>query len=346
MTGHYRPAAKWRKSLLISDIDGTVVDMWDAWGQATRRAISRLAYTRNIPVEAVEQALATTSKEKNISLIDDLGYVILESSLAGQIDRSRAEKVTQAIGLAPEAVDDFILSRWWHDRDRYSILHKGVEPTLWAARESGARIVLYSDSPRTLVLHRLWVSGFHLDLVDAIYCRNDPPGMKLRGLPRPHPGSDEASYKELLNGRFMVFTHTVKKPSLECMHRILHDFEADPAETMMIGDHAVDVASARLVPGMTAVWDIDGARVSPATIAQYKRLNQWAHYGVGEESIRQRMLELELTPDLILDRRFDQLASFVHFMPQHKRHIWPAAAAVPELMIDPATFPLQYAAGG
>lgn len=343
MNGHYRPATKWRKSLLISDIDGTVVDMWDAWGQATRRAISRLAYTRNIPIEAVEQILAATSKEKNISLVDDLGYVIVESSLAGQIDRARAEKVTKAIGLAPEAVDDFILSRWWHDRDRYSILHKGVEPTLWSARENGARIVLYSDSPRTLVLHRLWVSGFHLDLVDAIYCRDDPPGMKLRGLPRPQPHSDEARYKEVLNGRFVVFTHTVKKPSLPCMQRILHDFEADPSEALMIGDHAVDVASARLIPGMGAVWDIDGARVSPATIAQYKRLNQWAHYGVGEESIKQRMDELGVAPDIILDRKFDQLVSFVNFIPQHKRHIWPASAAVPELMIDPDKIKLHYA---
>lgn len=343
MTGHYRPATKWRKSLLISDIDGTVVDMWDAWGQATRRAVSRLAYTRNIPIEEVEQILAATSKDKNISLVDDLGYVIVESPLAGQVDRARAEKVTKAIGLAPEAVDDFILSRWWHDRDRYSVLHKGVEPTLWSARENGARIVLYSDSPRTLVLHRLWVSGFHLDLVDAIYCRDDPPGMKLRGLPRPLPGSDEARYKEVLNGRFVVFTHTVKKPSLPCMQRILHDFEAEPSEALMIGDHAVDVASARLIPGMGAVWDIDGARVSPATIAQYKRLNQWAHYGVGEESIKQRMDELGVAPDIILDRKFDQLVSFVNFMPQHKRHIWPASAAVPELMIDPDKITLQYA---
>lgn len=346
MTGQYRPATKWRKSLLISDIDGTVVDMWDAWGQATRRAISRLAYTRNIAIEEVERILATTSKDKNISLIDDLGYVIIESPLAGQIDKARAEKVTKAIGLAPEAVDEFILSRWWHDRDRYSVLHKGVEPTLWAARENGARIVLYSDSPRTLVLHRLWVSGFHLDLVDAIYCRNDPPGMKLRGLPRPQAGSDEARYKELLNGRFVIFTHTVKKPSLECMQRILHDFDAEPSEVLMIGDHAVDVASARLVPGVTAVWDVDGARVSTATIDQYKRLNQWAHYGVGEAAIKARMDELGVSADLILDRRFDQLSSFVNFIPPHKHHVWPNSAAVPELMIDPTSYGLQYAAEG
>ncbi len=313
---------RWRKSLLISDIDGTVVDMWNAWAQATHRAISRIAYTRDISVTEVEQTLAATSREKGISLVDDLGFVITESPLAGKLDLNRAAKVTSVLGLAPENVDDFILRRWWHDRDRYSILHKGVEPTLWAARNQGARIVLYTDSPITLVLHRLWVSGFHLDLVDSVYCRNDPPGMKLKGLARPVPGSPEASYKNMLHGRFVVFTHEVKKPSLPCMQQILIDYKAEPEEALMIGDHAVDVASARLIPGITAVWDVDGARVTEATVAQYKRLNQWGHYGIGEESIATRMKELQVEPDLTLDRRFDELVQFVDFVPPHKTRQW------------------------
>lgn len=315
---------RWRKSLLISDIDGTVVDMWNAWAQATRRAISRIAYTRNLPIDDVEQILSQTSSSKNISLVDDLGYVLTESPLAGQIDLERAARVTKTIGLVPEHVDDFILRHWWHDRDRFSILHLGVEPTLWAARRNGARIVLYTDSPVTLVLHRLWVSGFHLDLVDAVYCRSDPPGMKLKGLERPAPDTPEASYKRMLHGRFSVFTHQVKKPSLPCMQQILSDFEADPDEALMIGDHAVDVASARLVPGVTAVWDVDGARVQDATVVQYKRLNQWGHYGIGEESIQQRMRELGVVPDLVLDRRFDQLTRYVDFTRPSQRRIWPA----------------------
>lgn len=313
---------RWRKSLLISDIDGTIVDMWNAWAQATHRAISRIAYTRSLPIEEVEQILAATSREKNISLVDDLGFVITESSLAGQLDMARAEKVARVLGLEPQNVDDFILRRWWHDRDRYSILHKGVEPTLWAARNQGARIVLYTDSPITLVLHRLWVSGFHLDLVDSVYCRNDPPGMKLKGLERPQPGSAEAGYKKMLHDRFVVFTHEVKKPSLPCMQQILIDYKADPEEALMIGDHAVDVASARIIPGITAVWDVDGARVTDATVTQYKRLNQWGHYGIGEEAILTRMKELQVEADLILDRRFDELMHFVDFVPPHKTRHW------------------------
>lgn len=303
-----------RKSLLISDIDGTVVDMWNAWAQATRRAISRIAYTRNISIAEVEQTLAGTSKEKGISLVDDLGFVITESPLAGRLDLERAGKVTRVIGLEPENVDDFILRRWWHDRDRYSILHHGVEPTLWAARRQGARIVLYTDSPITLVLHRLWVSGFHLDLVDSIYCRNDPPGMKLKGLARPRPGTAEAEYKKALQGRFVVFTHEVKKPSLPCMQQILIDFDAAPEDAVMIGDHAVDIASARMIAGITAVWDVDGARVQDGTIEQYKRLNQWGHYGIGEVSILQRLAELGVQPDITLDRRFDQLTKYIDFV--------------------------------
>lgn len=312
----------WRKSLLISDIDGTVVDMWNAWAQATRRAVSRIAYTRNISIEEVEHTLATTSREKNISLVDDLGFVITESPLAGQLDFERTAKVTKVIGLQPEQVDEFILQRWWHDRDRYSILHLGVEPTLWSARHNGARIVLYTDSPVTLVLHRLWVSGFHLDLVDAVYCRADPPGMKLKGLRRPEPGSAEANYKHMLHGRFVVFTHEVKKPNIACMKQILSDFEAEPTEALMIGDHAVDIASARTIEGVTAVWDVDGARVQDATVAQYKRLSQWGHYGIGEDAIAQRMKELGVEPDLTLDRRFDQLTRFVEFVPPHNVRQW------------------------
>jgi len=315
---------RWQKSLLISDIDGTVVDMWNAWAQATRRAISRIAYTRNLPIDEVERILSSTSKEKNISLVDDLGYVITESPLAGQLDMHRAEKVTSVIGLAPENVDDFILRRWWHDRDRYSVLHDGVEPTLWSARKQGAKIVLYTDSPITLVLHRLWVSGFHLDLVDSVYCRNDPPGMKLKGLERPIQGSDESNYKKLLHDRFVIFTHEVKKPSLPCMQQILIDYAAEPDEVLMIGDHAVDVASARTIPGITAVWDVDGARVEEGTVAQYKRLNQWGHYGIGEPAILQRMKELDVQPDLTLDRRFDQLTAFVDFVPPGKTRKWHA----------------------
>jgi phosphoglycolate phosphatase-like HAD superfamily hydrolase len=313
MTVQDRPATKLRKSLLISDIDGTVVDMWNAWAEATIRAISRLAYTRNIGVTEVEKTLAETSGRTGISLVDDLGAVIMASPLAGQIDRARAEKVTKAIGLQPDAVDEFILQRWWRDRDRFSVLHAGVEPTLWSARKEGARIVLYSDSPRTLVLHRLWVSGFHLDLVDAVYCREDPVGLELRGLQRPKPGSHEHQFKDMMHGRFVVFPASVKKPDLGCMKRILEDFAASPDEAVMIGDHAVDVASAHLIPGVTAVWDIDGARVIPRTVAQYKRLNQWGHYGIGEESIRQRMHDLGVTPDVTLDRRFDQLTDYIQF---------------------------------
>jgi len=311
-----------RKSLLISDIDGTVVDMWNAWAQATRRAISRIAYTRNISIDEVEQTLASTSKEKGISLVDDLGFVITESPLAGKLDMARAEKVTRVIGLEPKNVDDFILRRWWHDRDRYSILHHGVEETLWTARKQGTRIALYTDSPITLVLHRLWVSGFHLDLVDAIYCRNDPPGMKLKGLERPKPDTAEAEYKKTLHGRFVVFTHEVKKPSLPCMQQILIDFDAAPHDALMIGDHAVDIASARMIEGITAVWDVDGARVQDGTIEQYKRLNQWGHYGIGEVSILQRMKELDIQPDITLDRKFDQLTKFIEFVSPDQPRRW------------------------
>lgn len=310
---HYRPADKLRKTLLISDIDGTIVDMWNAWAQATRRAIGRIAYTRRLEVEAVEQILAATGRSKGISLVDDLGFVVMESPLAGQMDRQRAEKVTRAIGLPPDEVDTYILRQWWRDRDRFSVLHERVEPTLWTAREQGARIALYSDSPVTLVTHRLWVSGFHLSLVDAIYCRADPPGMQLRGLPRPDPESPEAQFKALMLGHCTLFPSHLKKPDPGAMQRILADFEAPPEDVVMIGDHAVDIASARLIPGITGVWDIDGARVDPLTIEQYKRLSQWDHYGIGEDSIRARMTELGVTPDLILDRTFDQLTSYVHF---------------------------------
>lgn len=313
MTISVRPSTLLAKSLLISDIDGTVVDMWNAWAQATRRAISRLAYTRNLPIEEIERILAATSREKNISLVDDLGFVIMESELAGQIDLDRARKVTATINIEPENVDEFILERWWYDRDRYSVMHFGVESSLWAARRAGAKIVLYTDSPITLVLHRLWVSGFHLDLVDAIYCRNDPAGMKLRGLKRPEPESAEAKFKEMLKSRFIVFDSNMKKPDLGCMALILNDFNAQPDEALMIGDHAVDIASARLIEGVTGVWDIDGARVSPATVIQYKRLNQWGHYGIGEEAIRQRMSEMGVVPDITLDRRVDELTHFISF---------------------------------
>ena len=313
MTISVRPSTLLAKSLLISDIDGTVVDMWNAWAQATRRAISRLAYTRNLPIEEIERILAATSKQKNISLVDDLGFVIMESELAGRLDLDRARKVTATISIEPENVDEFILERWWYDRDRYSVMHVGVETSLWAARQAGAKIVLYTDSPITLVLHRLWVSGFHLDLVDAIYCRDDPQGMKLRGLKRPEPDSAEAKFKEMLKSRFIVFDSKMKKPDLGCMSLILNDANAAPDEAVMIGDHAVDIASARLIEGVTGVWDIDGARVSPATVTQYKRLNQWGHYGIGEEAIRQRMNELGVVPDITLDRRVDELTHFISF---------------------------------
>lgn len=320
MVNGSRLKTRLKRSLLISDIDGTVVDMWDAWGQATRRAVSRLAYTRKMPIAEIEKILATTSSEKNISIVDDLGFVIAESPLAGvdSLDYARAEKVTSAIGLPPEEVDSFILERWWYDRDRYSVLHKGVEPTLWTARHQGAKIVLYTDSPCTLVLHRLWVSHFHLDLVDAIYCRADPKGMKLKGLKKPMPDSDEARFKQILHGRFVEFDSSVKKPSHPCMKQILDDFNTQPEQALMIGDHAVDVASARLFDGMAAIWDVDGARVSPATIAQYLRLSQWAHYAIGEEAIRKRMAELEVTPDITLDRRFDQLTDYIEFISSSK----------------------------
>ncbi len=312
---HSRSAEKLRKTLLISDIDGTIVDMWNAWAQATRRAIGRLAYTRRMEVEEVEQVLAATSRDKGISLVDDLGFVIMESPLADRLDSARVAKATQAIGVAADAVDTYILRQWWRDRDRFSVLHERVEPTLWAVREQGGRIVLYSDSPITLVAHRLWVSGFHLALVDAVYCRADPPGMQLRGLARPEPGSPEAQFKALLRGHCTLFPAHVKKPDRASMAQILSDFDTPPDAAIMIGDHAVDIASARLIPGITGVWDIDGARVDPQTIEQYKRLNQWGHYGIGEDSIRARMAELGVTPDLVLDRTFDQLTRYVDFTP-------------------------------
>lgn len=306
---------KIKKSLLVSDIDGTVVDMWNAWAIATRRAVSRLSYTRALPVAEVERILAETSRTKGISLVDDLGFVIMESPLAGAFDALRAEKVAHSLNVPPELIDEYILRQWWRDRDRFSVLHDAVEPTLWSARKAGARIVLYSDSPLTLVMHRLWASGFHLYLIDAVYCRADPQGMLLEGMPRPEHDSPEDQYYAILRQRCTVFPSTVKKPDRASMQRILDDFGATPQEVVMIGDHAVDIASAHIIPGVTGVWDIDGARVSDLTITQYKRLNQWGHYGIGEASVRQRMEELGLVPDIILDRKFDQLTDYITFVP-------------------------------
>ncbi len=305
---------RYKKSLLISDLDGTIVDMWNAWGQATRRAVSRIAYVRDMSVESVEKILVDTARTHNISLVDDLGQVVLDSPLLKKLSPQRVGKIQKLLGIGHEEIDHYILRQWWRDRDRFSTLHRGVESTLQNVRQQGAHIVIYSDSPITLVLHRLWVSGFHPDLVDRIYCRADQQGVLLRGLKHPDVGSHEHRFKILLMERSIIFSSAVKKPSLGCMNHILSDFSADPNEVVMIGDHAVDIASARLIEGITAVWDIDGARVSSGTIEQYKRLNQWEHYGIGEQSIRNKMLDLAVEPDIVLDRRFDQLTQFVEFV--------------------------------
>lgn len=237
---------------LVLDIDNTLFDWLDMWRTAFGAALD---------------VLSDQSTHSEEILLDRIRAL---HQLARTSERGFAEQDAEFLSVsseaargAGEAFEATCLSR--------TRAYPGVLETLQKLRRAGVRIVLHTDTPVVLAVHRVaalqlapFIDGAFATDHEAIVYRARPSlgGATIRRLEHP-------------------------KPSPAALETILFELGSRPEQTVYLGDSKThDIPMARAV-GVLAVFAEYGCRRTSADYDLLRRVSHWNDSEIAQE--RERM---------------------------------------------------------
>ncbi len=302
------------KSLIISDIDNTITNFFDMWGDSTAKAFDALAKSRNIPRAALE---ADVKKHSADASMHDIPTLIMTTPVLRPKSAAEREK------FADDDAD--IIHQWMKDRREGSKLYDGVLRTIKQAKAAGAKLAIYTDSVKSSTLLRLHHMGVDPGLIDKIYTQPDPhtPGDQSKGPPLPGK-SPFARFTERLRDKVVTLPPGTHKPNPQVMQSILDDFNVSAADAVMVGDNANDGAGGlgwtgkdgKRVdgPGVEFAWQAQGATLKESTLSLYDAIGDRPDYKLGRDAVAARMKELDVAPTVTLEGGFPDLPRHYAFV--------------------------------
>ncbi|MGW3100174.1 HAD family hydrolase [Streptomyces sp. NPDC001102] len=209
-----------RISLLITDLDNTLWDWFDAWHASFSAMLRRLSDMSNIPQHVLEQEIQTVHRRRGTS-----EYSYLLNELPSLLKKHPHAKPSD---VYDEAIH--ILNR---ERLRHTKLYVGVKETLQELHRRNVPVVAYTESVAFWSEWRIRRTGLD-GLINVMYSSPDhdfPSGVsaqQLRTLPPNAYGLRKTVHKHVPPGTL--------KPNTEILRSILADFSVSPTEAAYVGD--------------------------------------------------------------------------------------------------------------
>lgn len=262
---------KRHKELVVFDLDNTLTNSLQCWGEATLAAVRLLVDQFGIDEEKTIEAIRRAPSQYRFS---DFG------SLTEWLDRE---------GALPQPQDPYDRYRkditkhyarqiWFQRQKEMTFFYEGTVEALNAIKAQGTATAIYTDAEASSLIRRTWLLAHNarqrgeindehelLDLFDHYYCQPsielDFDILKDVDLPFVHR----------MKRNMTLWQDLVYKPSTDHGLIILQDFGVPAKRALMVGDTAKDGGCARPL-GMDFAWCRFGAEIDPVTVATAQKI--------------------------------------------------------------------------
>lgn len=255
------------KKVLITDLDNTLWDWFDAWYQAFSAMLARLTELSGVPQDVLEGQIRRIHQDRGTTEY---------SWLVGEIPAL----IAAAAPADPAVVYDEAVHVLNSRRKAATKLYPGVREALTELRNLGVRIVAYTES---IAFWSEWrVRHTRLDgIIDALYSAPDhdlPAGLTiddLRMLPPSDYGLKETRHKHIPRG--------VLKPSTLVLQSILDEQGFRPEEAVYVGDSLMKDITMAQRAGILDVYAKYGESQNRAGYDLLRRVSHWSDEDVARE---------------------------------------------------------------
>ncbi|MEW1578917.1 HAD family hydrolase [Streptomyces microflavus] len=284
-----------RVSLLVTDLDNTLWDWFEAWHSSFSAMLRRLSQLSEVPQRQLEREIQMVHRRRGTS-----EYSYLLNELPSLLRRNPH---SQPLKVYDDAIH--VLNR---ERLRSTKLYSGVLATLRELRRRKIPVVAYTESVAYWSEWRIRRTGLD-GLIKVMYSSPDhdfPLGVSahdLRTQPPDTYGLKVTAHKRVPPG--------ILKPNTDVLKSILADFSVPPKGAVYVGDSLMkDVAMAQEL-GVYDVYAQYGASQDREGYDLLRRVSHWTQQDIERE--RELSAQPTITPSYVLSEGFSQLLSMFDF---------------------------------
>jgi FMN phosphatase YigB (HAD superfamily) len=259
------------KRLLITDLDNTLWDWFEAWYQSFSAMLERLAELSGIAQSDLEQAIRPIHRSRGTAEY---------SNLLNEIPAL----ISAAAPLDPSQVFDDANHVLNSQRKAATNLYPGVKETIGLLRSAGIKIVAYTESLAYWTEWRILHTGLD-GMIDVLYSAPDhdfPSGMtvsSLRTLPPESYGLKFTRHRHVPRG--------INKPNVDVLQSILSAQGCLASEAVYIGDSLMkDIAMAQAAD----ILDVHAKYGEVQNKAEYELLRRVSHWSDDEVERERRLI--------------------------------------------------------
>jgi phosphoglycolate phosphatase-like HAD superfamily hydrolase len=279
------------RSLLITDLDNTLWDWFEAWYASFSAMLTRLSEMSGVPEVVLEREIRAVHQARGTA-----EYSFLLRELPSLTERSRGED--------PLFVYDDAMHVLNAQRKRVTRLYPMVKDTLSRLRDMGVLIVAYTESLSYWTDWRIKHTGLD-GVIDILYSSPDhdmPEGATVEDIRKRPPedyGLKATKHRHIARG--------IVKPSDQVLRSILRDCERDVAESVYVGDSLMkDIVMAQSVGVLDAYAKYGEVHRKPE-YDLLRRVSHWSDAAIARE--RELASNSEVVPTITLENSFAEVLS-------------------------------------
>ena len=296
-------ASRPKISLLICDLDNTLWPWFDMWYAGFVPLIDGLQTLLNIDRQQLLTEIQSVHRQKGTS---EYHFLIQELPC---VRRQFAR-----LDPLPDQIRD-IVETSQRERKAASRLYENVIETLEVVRQSGCRVVGFTESKAFSTAQRLRTLGLD-GVIDVVYSPEDhaaPPGIDLRSVRQ----FDDAHYRlKITRQRFTP--PGVVKPAPSVLRSILEDMMVSASSAAYVGDDLVKDVSMAVQSSVLSVHAKYGEIHGDLRYDLLRRVTHWTQSAV---NIQASTTQAQIRPDYTIEKFSELLGLFDFEWPSQRTSI-------------------------
>lgn len=252
---------------VIFDVDNTLYDFTDFYNPAMKALLNGISRKSGVSTDQLIEEFRAIHQREGTS-----EYVFAVQELPCLKKLHPGEDI---VSLYKDAIHDFR-----KERKKHLKLYDGVLETLKQIKDSGARIIAYTESPGFHAMSRLKQLGLD-GVLDVVYSMPDhkiPKNVDL-DVVRMYPQS-----KYRFEHTEMRFTPPgVMKPDPTSLKAILHDLNINKDHVLYVGDHLMKDMSMAKKLGLNSAHASYGVYMDPKKYGLLPSLSFWTEAMIEKE---------------------------------------------------------------